>query len=80
MEEQKTWIFNSEDIFQDIPDDPDNLLMQIPDEIAEAVGLSPGDEVRILRGDQGTVIIEKVKFDEDGNVIPTEVSVDINKE
>jgi hypothetical protein len=61
MSEKNSWTFRVEDIFEDIPDDPKNVNMKIPDEIAEKVGLVPGDKVRILWGDQGTIIIEKVK-------------------
>ena len=64
-EEKKQWIFKQEEIFEDIPDDPKNVNMKIPDEIAEAIGLVPGDTVRIQWGDQGTIIIEKAK-DESG--------------
>jgi frataxin-like iron-binding protein CyaY len=60
-EEQKSWIYNAEDIFEDIPDDLENCQMKIPDEVAAAVGLVPGDTVKILLGDQGTVIIQKVE-------------------
>jgi hypothetical protein len=57
-------VYKYEDIFQDIPDDPENVHMTIPPEICEEVGLEPGDTVKILLGDQGTVIIEKVKKEE----------------
>ena len=59
-QETKQWIFKQEEIFEDIPDDPENVHMKIPDEVAEMVGISPGDAVKILWGDQGTIIIEKV--------------------
>lgn len=36
-----------EEIFQDIPGDPDNVLMTIPPEICEQSGLKPGDVIRI---------------------------------
>ena len=66
MEEKKTWTFKVEDIFEDIPDDPENVNMTIPEEIAEAVGLKPGDPIKILWGDQGTIIIEKLEKDDSG--------------
>lgn len=62
--EQKTWTFKVEDIFEDIPDDPENVNMKIPEEIANAIGLVPGDTVKVLWGDQGTIIIEKIKEEE----------------
>lgn len=66
--EAKRYIFKAEEIFEDIPDDPKNVNMKIPDEIAEAAGIKPGDTVKILWGDQGTVIIEKVTDEKETNV------------
>jgi hypothetical protein len=65
MSEEKTrrWIYNQEEIFQDIEGDPDNVNMTIPPEVAEAVGIVPGDTIKISIGDQGTMIIEKVTLD-----------------
>jgi|TARA_B110000503_G_scaffold33021_1_gene53651 hypothetical protein len=60
-EEQTTWTFKTEEIFEDIPNDPKNVMMKIPEEIAKKAGLVPGDKMRILWGDQGTIIIEKLK-------------------
>lgn len=62
------WQFKAEDIFSTIPDDPENVNMRIPDEVAEKAGLQPGDDIKILWGDQGTIIIEKLgdKEDRDG--------------
>jgi len=68
----QTWTYNVEDVFEDIPDDPKNVNLKIPEEIAEKIGLTPGDNVRILWGDQGTIIIEKIQYDEDGNPILSE--------
>jgi len=65
-EEAKRYIYKAEEIFEDIPDDPENVNMKIPDEIADQIGLKPGDNVRILWGDQGTVIIEKAEKETDG--------------
>lgn len=53
-------IYNQEEIFQDIPGDPDQVMMKIPDEIAEAAGIKPGDTIKVSWGDQGTIIITKV--------------------
>jgi hypothetical protein len=61
MTENKTWTYKVEDIFEDIPDDPKNVNMKIPEEVANEIGLVPGDSIKILWGDQGTIIIEKVK-------------------
>ena len=65
-ENNKQWLFKAEEIFEDIPDDPKNVNMNIPPEIAEAAGFEPGDTLKILWGDQGTIIIEKVKEENNG--------------
>lgn len=59
--EQKTFTYKVEDIFEDIPNDPENVLMNLPQEVMEDAGIKPGDTVKILLGDQGSLIIEKVK-------------------
>lgn len=53
--------YKVEDIFDEIPKDLQNLNMKLPPEIYEQVGLEPGDSIKILWGDQGTIIIEKVE-------------------
>jgi len=58
--ENQLFEFKVEDIFTDIPGDDKNVNMKIPDEIMEAQGWKEGDNLRILWGDQGTIIIEKV--------------------
>ncbi len=58
------WIFKAKDIFQEIPDDPENVNMTIPDEVAEKAGLKPGDNLKVFLGDQGTLIIEKLGDEE----------------
>ena len=58
--ENQLFEFKAEDIFTDIPGDDKNVNMKIPDEIMEAQGWKEGDNLRILWGDQGTIIIEKV--------------------
>ena len=62
--EQKTFTYKVEDIFEEIPEDPENILMNIPKDVIEKVGLEPGDPIKILWGDQGTIIIEKIKEEE----------------
>ncbi len=53
----KTYL--SEEIFQEIPGDPDNILMTIPPEICEQANLNPGDTVKIEVKD-GAMHITKV--------------------
>jgi len=48
-----------EDIFEDIPGDPDNVIMNIPPEICEQIGWKEGDTVHIEATD-GRIIIKKV--------------------
>ena len=59
--ENKTYTFKAEDIFEDIPDDPEHINMKIPEEIQELMGIVPGDTVRVLWGDKGTIVMEKVE-------------------
>jgi len=60
-EQKNSWEFKQEDIFQDIEGDPDNVNMTIPPEIMEKMGWKEGDPIKVLLGDQGTIIIEKIK-------------------
>jgi len=63
-EDKKVYTFKVEEIFEDIPNDPQNLLMNIPPEIVEQMGWQPGDNLKILWGDQGTIVIEKIDEEE----------------
>ena len=56
-----TRTYKYEDVFEEDPNNPENVLLTIPPEICEEIGLVPGDPIKILIGDQGSVIIEKVK-------------------
>jgi len=60
MTQNKIYEFSVEEIFEDIPEDPEHVNMKIPDEIMERMGWKEGDTIKVLWGDQGTVIIEKV--------------------
>lgn len=64
MTDNKTWTYKIEDIFEDVPDNPEEVIMNLPPEVAEEVGLKPGDKIKILVGDQGTLVIEKIKEDD----------------
>jgi hypothetical protein len=52
--------YKVEDIFEDDPDNPDNVLMKIPDEISEKMGWKPGDVLRIEQDEKGHISITKV--------------------
>jgi len=45
--------YKYEDIFEEDPNDPKNLLMKIPDEILEAKGWSEGTKVKITLLENG---------------------------
>jgi hypothetical protein len=51
--------YKVEDIFEDDPNNPDNVLMKIPDEISERMGWQPGDTLKISWED-GVISIMKV--------------------
>ena len=53
--------YKYEDIFQDIDDDPKNVLMNIPPEIIEKQGWKEGTRLKVEVGDQGTIIITELK-------------------
>lgn len=59
----KVITYKVEDIFQDIEGDDDNVLMNIPPEVAERMGWSPGDILKITV-ENGEISI--TKKDEDG--------------
>jgi hypothetical protein len=54
----ETLTFNVEDIFEDIPGDPDNVMMKIPPEICEQQGWKEGDTLDITV-ENGVMIIKK---------------------
>lgn len=58
---ENTTKYKAEDIFFDDPNDPDKKIMKIPNEILKKKGWKEGTKVKVLVGDQGTVIIEEVK-------------------
>ena len=58
--ETKSWTFKQEDIFQEIPGDPQNLNFIIPPEIMEAQGWKEGDPLKISWGDPGSIVITKL--------------------
>jgi hypothetical protein len=64
MTELKTVTYKVEDIFEDIPGDDENILMNIPQEILEAQGWGEGTQLKIEIGDQGTIIMSEIKEEE----------------
>jgi hypothetical protein len=57
----KVITYKAEDIFEDIDGDEDNVLMNIPPEIAERMGWMPGDVLRIQIEETGGISIIKVE-------------------
>lgn len=54
--EQKTFL--AEEIFEEIPGDPDNVMLKIPPEICEQNGWKEGDTLNIVV-ENGALIITK---------------------
>lgn len=57
--------YKVEDIFEDIEGDNDNVLMNIPPEVAEKMGWQPGDVLHIVVED-GNIVITKAEKDKNG--------------
>jgi hypothetical protein len=64
MTDFKSVVYKVEDIFEDIPGDDENVLMNIPQEIIEAQGWAEGTRLKIEIGDKGTLIITEIKEEE----------------
>lgn len=52
-------VFNAEDIFEDIPGDPDNVMLKLPPEILEKNGWKEGDVLTIKLEDNAIVITKE---------------------
>ncbi len=52
-------IYLVEELFEDIPGDPDNVLFTIPPEVCEKAGFVPGDTLHIEVID-GQLMIKKI--------------------
>ncbi len=49
-------VYLAEEIFEDIPGDPDNVVMKIPPEILEKTGWKEGDTLTVKLEDNAIVI------------------------
>jgi hypothetical protein len=56
--ETKKLVFNVEDIFEEIPDDPENIILKFPPEVLNHNGWKEGDTLNIEIKD-GEIIITK---------------------
>ena len=54
-----TYTFNAEDIFEDIPGDPENVILKFPPEVLEATGWKEGDTLDITL-ENGSIVVKKV--------------------
>jgi len=54
----RTLTFKAEEIFEDIPGDPDNVIMNLPPEICEQQGWKEGDTLTVTVED-GAIVIKK---------------------
>lgn len=54
-----TLTFKAEEIFEEIPGDPDNVMLKIPPEICESQGWVTGDTINIKLED-GALVLYKV--------------------
>jgi hypothetical protein len=52
----ETFTYTAEDIFEDIPGDPDNVMMKIPPEILERNGWKEGDTLTVKLEDRAIII------------------------
>lgn len=57
--------FKYEEIFQENPDNPEELIMTIPEEILKEKNWVEGTPLKIFIGDQGTLVIQELKDKED---------------
>jgi len=51
-------VYNYEDLFQDIPGDPDNFLFTIPPDMLEETGWKDGDILNIYV-ENGSIVLSK---------------------
>lgn len=54
----ETLTYTVEELFEDIPGDPDNVIMKIPPEICEQQGWKEGDTLTVTV-ENGAMIIKK---------------------
>jgi len=64
-EETANFTFKAEDIFTDIPDDPNNVNMTIPPEILEKMGWKEGD-VLSVEWSEGQIVLSKKEENVEG--------------
>lgn len=48
----KQYIYNADEIFEEIPSDPESVLLKIPPELAASMGWEPGDTIQVTATDE----------------------------
>ena len=56
--ENEQFIFTAEDIFEEIPGDPDNCVMKFPPEVLALMGWKEGDTLDVKLED-GKIVVKK---------------------
>ena len=51
--------YTVEELFEDIPGDPDNVIFKIPEEICEIQGWKEGDTINI-KVENGAMVLSKI--------------------
>jgi len=57
-EQTEKFIFTAEDIFQEIPGDPENVMMKFPEEVLALTGWKEGDTLDI-KVEDGKIVVTK---------------------
>ena len=52
-------LYSVDEVFENDPENPENVLMKIPEEIAEKLGWQPGDKLQV-KIQEGKISITKV--------------------
>ena len=52
------YTFKAEEIFEEIPGDPDNVIMKFPPEVIEKTGWKEGDMLNI-KVEDGAIVVTK---------------------
>jgi len=53
------YTYNAEELFEDIPGDPDNVILKFPPELLETVGWNEGDTLEI-KVEDGAMTVTKI--------------------
>ena len=48
----RKYIYEADEIFEEIPGDPESVLLKIPPELAASMGWEPGDTIQVTATDK----------------------------